>query len=130
MEKGLKIWSKKWIPVLALLLFLAWPNPLHAVNTIRKSAGVIELTSVDSNWSYTETYVKIHSIMFIPAAADDRCIIRDGSATGPVFFDSNKAIDEYDPKRIAYDGKKFKPYLVVSDGQYGSAARVIIILER
>lgn len=119
-----------WAFCVAVGLVLSLLSPVHAVNTIRSSPGVIELTAIDSNWSYTDTYVKINSIIFIPAAVDDRCIIRDGSATGAVFFDSNKAIDAYDGKRIPYDGLKFKPFLAVADGQYGSAARVIIILER
>jgi hypothetical protein len=113
-----------------LLLSLLGGTPAYAVNTIRSSPGAIELTAIDSDWSYTDTYVQIHSVIFIPAALDDRCIIRDGSATGAVFFDSNKAIDAYDAKRIQYDGVKFKPFLAVGDGQYGAAARVIIILNR
>jgi hypothetical protein len=117
-----------FLVVLGLVLSLL--SPVYAANTVRQSAGVIELTDIDTTWYYTDTYVKIHSIMFIPAAVDDRCIIRDGSATGPIFFDSNVSIDAYDPKRVEYDGNKFKPYLVVGDGQYGAAARVIIILER
>lgn len=129
MKKLLKRSIGLLVPLL-LVVALAWPLPCLAVNTIRTSAGVIELTAIDSNWSYTTTNVKIHSIIFVPAAADDRCIIRDGSATGAVFFDSNKAIDAYDAKRVAYDGMKFKPFLAVADGQYGSAARVIIILAR
>jgi hypothetical protein len=116
--------------LVAVVMMLSSWSPALAVNTIRTSAGVIELTAIDSNWSYTATDVKIHSVIFVPAAADDRCIIRDGSATGAVFFDSNKAIDAYDAKRVAYDGMKFKPFLAVADGQYGSAARVIIILNR
>jgi hypothetical protein len=122
---------KKFLSFMVILgLILSLLSPTYAVNTVRQSGGVIELTAIDTTWYYTDSYVKIHSIMFIPAAVDDRCIIRDGSATGPVFFDSNASIDAYDPKRVQYDGNKFKPYLVVGDGQYGSAARVIIILER
>jgi hypothetical protein len=119
-----------FLVVVGLLLSLICGSPAFAVNTIRTSGGAIEITAIDSNWSYTDTYVRIHSIIFIPAAVDDRCIIRDGSATGAVFFDSNTAIDAYDGKRIPYDGLQFKPYLAVADGQYGAAARVIIILER
>lgn len=122
--------AKLWRLLIVLGLVLSLAFPVQAVNTIRKTAGVIELTAIDSDWSYTTTEMAIHSIIFIPGAVDDRCIIRDGSATAAVFFDSNKAIDAYDPKRVAYDGKKFKPYLKAADGQYAASARVIIIIDR
>lgn len=115
--------------LVAVGLVLTLLSPALAT-TVVQSAGVIELTSIDADWSYTTTGVKVHSIIFIPAALDDRCLIRDGSATGPVFFDSNKSIDAYDAKRIAYDGREFKPFLKYADGQYGASARVIIILGR
>lgn len=105
-------------------------------NTINLSGNVIEISSIDSDWYWYDTLVAfatskvgipIHSIQFVPGATDDRCVIKNGSATAAVFFDRT-AENVYDNDQYRYDGEELKPFLDVSAGVYSADAKVIIIL--
>ena len=99
---------------------------------------VIHLIAIDSDWNWYDTLtayatskvgVGIHSIQFKPATTGDRCVIKNGGATGPVIFDKVGA-DQYDDKEVYYHGEELKPFLDVGDGSYNASARVVIILSK
>lgn len=107
-------------------------------NTIVSDGHVIDLVAIDTDWNWYDTLtaygtskvgVPIQSIQFIPAATDDKCVIKNGSATGPVIFDATGAT-AYDGKIVYYHGEELKPFLDVGDGSYNAGARVIITLAK
>lgn len=107
-------------------------------NTIVSDGDVIELTGIDSDWSWFDTLtayaiskvgVPIQSIQFVPGAAADQCVIKNLDASGPTIFDKTCA-DANDDKEMLYDGEVLKPFLDVSEGTFNAAAKVIIILKK
>jgi hypothetical protein len=70
--------------------------------------------------------VPILSIDFVPAAGTDKCVIREGSLTGPIIFSSDFAAGAF-PGNFVKDfyGRPIKPCMDVSDGSYNAAALVI-----
>lgn len=105
-------------------------------NTIIVSGNVIEITDIDSDWSWYDTLVAyatsktgipIHSIQFKPIATGDRCVIKNGSAAAASVFDK-AAATAYDDKELYFHGEEIKPFLDVGDGSYSAGAKVIITL--
>jgi len=120
----------------ALLVLMVTAAPTWAVNTIvyDSGQGIITISAIDADWTWTETLniasgLRIHSIRFNPGAANDRCVINNGSVSGADMFDSSVAQNTgggtivYFPPTLRY-----KPILDVSDGTYDAAAKVTITL--
>ena len=107
-------------------------------NTIVLTGNVIDLINIDSDWNWYDTLtafvadkvgIPIHSIQFKPVAANDRCVIKNGSGSAAVIFDK-EAVNQYDDKVVYFHGEELKPFLDVGDGVYSAGARVIIILAK
>lgn len=111
--------------------------PAMAANTITASGNVITITSIDSDWTWSDTIsstdypygIKLVSITFVPGAASDRCIVKEGSDSGPPFFDSDEMTDN-DPRGWPYHQTILKPMLDVSAGTYSAGSKVIIIWQQ
>lgn len=101
-------------------------------NTLTPSTSnpdVLEISDIDSDWLWSDTFdnndVRIISIQFSPAAADDICIIKEGSDAGAPIFDV-KCADEYD-QRIEYLHKApRRPVLDFSAGTYTAGSKIKI----
>lgn len=105
-------------------------------NTINFDGTAIDISTIDSDWNWYDTLtafatskpgISVESIDFKAGATDDECIIRNGSATGPVIF-HKQAANKYQEGKHDFNGKSIKPVLVVSEGVYSADSRIIIIL--
>ena len=105
-------------------------TPAWAANTALRSDGTVVISSIDSDWLWTDIFssatsgMRLVSIRFNPGAADDRCVIKAGSDTGIALFDSGKCVDEYDPRIEYYHGAIRRPVLDFSAGTYSSGSTV------
>jgi len=118
------------VGILAGVLF--FNNMVMAANTVSRSGNVITISSIDSDWLWSDTFpllakVPVIAIFFKGAAADDACVIKEGSASGPAFFDV-KVNDSYDQRQGLYGGAKLRPVLDYSAGTYTAGSTVTIIL--
>lgn len=107
-------------------------------NTISHNNNNIILSSLDSDWVWTDTLsdlkfatgVHVVSIQFIPGASDDRCVIDDTEIGGGIQFDSGPCADTYDTKIKYYQPKLMRPVLDFSDGTYSAGSSIIIEYSR
>ncbi len=104
-------------------------------NEINRVGAVINISDIDSDWLWSYTFpdypeIKIQSIQFNPGAVDDHCVIKNGSDTGPPFFDVTGEDADYDQRNKPYHGAKLMPVLDFSDGTYsaGSSVQIIVFL--
>ena len=97
-------------------------------NTIVDDGLFVSLTDIDSDYDIGET-LRIDSISFQSGADTDRCVIKNGSATGPVVFDYDVGTHP-EHKTVYFHGTKFRPFLDVSDGSFNAAAMVTILRKR
>lgn len=120
--------KKLFILVMAALMLAA---PALAVNTITATRNTITISSIDSDWDIATTWswasagVYLHSIIFLPGAADDKLLITDTNDSGATLFPAVKCADEYDAK-VLYYNNYHRPYLDYS-GSTLSAGSVVII---
>lgn len=103
-----------------------------AANTVTISGNVITISTIDSDWSWSDDYpssatLPIGGIIFVPGATDDVCVIKEGSAAGAELFEVRSA-DVYDQKGFSYGGAKLRPVLDVSAGTYSAGSKVVIII--
>ena len=106
-------------------------------NTINYRGFTIEISDIDSDWTWTETLtdkkfangVPVNFIQFNPSAANDVCSIKEEIDSGPqsVYF---KAFTNAEPRRAYFHGTPIKPMLDFSAGTYGANATVIIQLSK
>lgn len=110
-------------------------------NTINPAAGAdidkfVELTSIDSDWAWTDTFPGAHNGIAVdwiafsvgPTATVDQCVIKEGSDTGPKIFPS-QPVDAASPAVIMhYHGKSIKPVLDVGDCTLSAGHSLIIKL--
>lgn len=104
-------------------------------NTITNDGKVVQISAIDSDWTWTDTFprttegIKIHSIAFHTAAATDVCIIKQTNASGPRLFKASGHSVETVEERVQYfHGQRLKPFLDVGDGAYNAGAVVVIVL--
>lgn len=104
-------------------------------NTINQSGYTVEISDIDSDWTWTDTFtdskyangIRINYIQFNPAAANDACSIKEGADTGPQFFRCS-AEDANAQKAVNYYGAIKKPVLDFSAGIFTAGSSVIIEL--
>lgn len=105
-------------------------NAINEENLTIEIAGT-GAAAIDSDWSYAadanDRGLYIESIQFCPAAADDKCVIKEGSDAGPEIFNV-LCVDAYDQKIKLFHGKKKHPVLDFSAGVYTAGAKVLIEL--
>jgi len=105
-------------------------GPCLAANTIKSIEGSVTISSIDSDYTFATTFpnstsgLRMVSIRFNPGAADDICVIKNGSDTGSELFNSGKCVDEYDVRIEYYNSMIRRPYLDFSAGTYSSGSTV------
>lgn len=122
----------KRLIVMVFLCIFALVPVVYGANTVNVDGKVMQITIVDADelWSTTlpSEGISIHSIQYNPAAAGEICVIKEGSASGPIIFKCKSEGDTDD--RIKYFGKQlYKPVFDFSDST-NSADGIIIILLR
>ncbi len=100
-------------------------------NTITRGGSFLTLSAIDTDvlsedlWpEQTPGGIPIVSVDFVIAAATDKCIIREGSLTGPIIFSNDEGNSLFKP----YAGHPIRPCIDVSEGSYDSGALLIIHL--
>ena len=101
-------------------------------NTVTQTANVVTISSIDSDWSWSDTFsgrdsILVDSIQFTPAATDDACIIKNVSDAGASIFNA-KSADAYDQKVKYFHGVPLSPVLDFSAGTFTAGSSVTIIL--
>jgi hypothetical protein len=111
---------------------ILWFSPSFAANTITETENFITITDIDSDWTWTANFdeytpwgVPVISIQFKPAAADDQCVILNGSDTASEVFNVT-AETAYDQKIQYFHGTPIKLFLDYSAGTYTAGSIVII----
>lgn len=104
-------------------------------NTFVRSKFCLNITDIDSDWLWSDTWpghdrgVPVQSIHFVATAAADKCIIRDGSITGPVVFHRiATAVGDQVPSY--YGGNLIQLALDFSEGIYTADSVIIINLDK
>jgi len=122
---------KKILSMVVLLLALClMAGGARAANTINQVDGVVEVSAIDSDWVFTETFsdvtsgMRLISIQFNPGAADDVCVVKNGSDTGPALMNVI-CMDAYDQRVKYFDSAIRRPYLDYSACTLSSGATVI-----
>jgi hypothetical protein len=70
--------------------------------------------------------IPMESIDFQPGDATDKCVIREGSLTGPIIFTKDLGTDWQDHGLVKpFGGKPIRPCIDVSEGSYNAAAVII-----
>ena len=124
---------KKTLSIIAVALALyLLTAPAGAANTVTSNNGSVEISAIDSDWSWSDTFsnvssgMRLISIRFNPGAADDRCIVKNGSDTATVLFDSGKCTDEYDARIEYYFRAIRRPVLDFNVGTYSAGSKVTL----
>ena len=102
-------------------------------NTIKYERWSIEITDIDSDWTWTDTLpnyrngIRVDSIQFTPIQTNDRCVFLDGidEANSPPCFDVICA-DEWDQKIRYYNGRPLHLFLDFSLGLYTAGTAIHI----
>ena len=106
-------------------------------NTIKYSGFTIEISAIDSDWTWTDTLtdpkfangVPVNFIQFNPAASNDKCSIKEASDAGPQSY-YVKCTADTDQKRAYFYGTKLKPVLDFSAGTFTANSTVIVQLSK
>ena len=96
------------------------------------SIQIVPDGSTDWLWSSDLTAknsgIHVNSIQFVPSAAADRLIIRNGSITGVTLFDSGAVVDAGAVIRY-YSGKRIRPVIDASECTFDTAASAKIMID-
>lgn len=111
---------------------------------VRFRNGVIDVRVPDADWGLESSTdkvpynnlqpgPKIHSIEFMCGATGDSCLITENSAAGPkmAFFKANPSttLVAQAPLVKYFHGRRFRPFIDVSEGAFSAGSSVIIIVE-
>jgi hypothetical protein len=122
--------------VLALCSMLFALSFAQADDIATRSGNVILIEPAEhpnQDWAWTDTFpqstsgIKVKAVLFTPGAADDHCVIEEGSVNGPSFFDVTCPSAE--EKGFPFAGATLRPVMDYSEGTYSSGAKIMIILE-
>lgn len=103
-------------------------------NTINKVGKFVELSALDSDWTWTETFpgalngIAIEYIAFLAIGDGDKLSIKEGSATGPHIYPP-RCVKAQGPLDPLYVNGTCKPVLDYDKGTFSSGASVIIKLK-
>ena len=95
--------------------------------TAGSSQQFILLTAIDADWN-EGTERKLHSIQFVPGAADDVLSLKFGTAAGPEIFPVPAATST-EPYIKYFGGVKAQVFIDYSGCTLSSGHQVIIIYE-
>ncbi len=99
-------------------------------NTYNFDGHVLNIVALDSDWlcpTHFKGSQRIHSILFFAAAAAEHCIVRRGSITGPVVFNTG-VVAGAGISQVLFDGEKFELALDFSEGVYVNAASMVVVI--
>lgn len=97
-------------------------------NVVTRGGGFLTLTGIDTDFVWEDLWpnatggVPIQNIDFVIGAAGDKCVLREGSLTGPIIFGNDAGVSRQKP----FGGLPVRPCLDVSEGTYNAAAALII----
>ena len=104
-------------------------------NTVTRGGMFLTLNDIDTDFLASDLWpeqaaagIPIISIDFQPAASTDKCVIREGSLTGPIIFSRDLDADGvWESGGLVKDfgGQPIRPCMVVANGSYDAAALVI-----
>ena len=126
----------KKIFLLMIVGLLLFAPRVYAVNAVAHVANsyCINLSSLDSNWAFTETItnraggIRIFSITFNPGDVNDEAIFRDVNTSGTIIFSPNCA-SVYDQKCKKFGGKTFQLIFDFDNSTISAGASIEIILD-
>jgi len=98
-------------------------------NVIATSGSRIVFTTIDTDWKHTDTFsdlehIKLDSIIFVPGAASDELIVRDGAIDGPEIIHV-LATDTNDQRALYGHGVAVRPFIDVSECTFTAGAKII-----
>ena len=105
------------------------------VNTFIRSFATFNITDIDSDWLWSTTWpgnlqgIPVYSIHFVATGANDLCILRDGSITGPIVF-HRLAVAVGDQVPSYFGGNLVQLALDFSEGVYTAASYIVVVLDR
>ena len=106
-----------------------------AVNVYVRSKAALEINTLAADWTWIETWpgdtfgVAVWSIHFIATGAADKCIIRDGSITGPIIFHRiATAVGDQVPSY--FGGNLIQLAIDFSEGIYTAGSSINIVLDK
>lgn len=89
----------------------------------------VNVSGLADDWVYPRVGDYFESLQFNPGAISDRLIVRDGSATGDVIFDSKASLDGT-PMVRSLGGQFFKPYIKLSECVLSAGYLVTFIVDK
>lgn len=97
-------------------------------NTVTRGGAFLTLTGIDTDVLASDLWpeqsvagIPIVTIDFTISAGTDKCVIREGSLTGPIIFSNIAGEHKIKP----FGGRIVRPCLDVSEGSYGATAALI-----
>lgn len=97
-------------------------------NTVTRGGSFLTLSAIDTDFlsedlwpEQTPSGIPLVTIEFVIAAGTDKCIIREGSLTGPIIFTN----DVGNSKEKQIGGHPVRPCVDVSEGSYNAGALLI-----
>lgn len=97
-------------------------------NTVTRGGAFLTLTGIDTDVLASDLWpeqsvagIPIVTIDFTISVGTDKCVIREGSLTGPIIFSNIAGEHKIKP----FGGRIVRPCLDVSEGSYGAAAALI-----
>ena len=98
-------------------------------NTVTRGGAFLTLTGIDTDVLASDLWpeqsvagIPIVTIDFAISAGTDKCVVREGSLTGPIIFSNIAGEHKIKP----FGGRVVRPCLDVSEGSYGATAALII----
>lgn len=102
-------------------------------NTVTRGGSFLTLSAIDTDFVAEDLWpeqaaagIPIVTIDFVFGADTDKCVIREGSLTGPIIFSHDIAAGDFPGNFIKpFGGRPIRPCMDVSDGSYNAGALVI-----
>ena len=97
-------------------------------DTVLKSGNVQSISAIDVDWDQGQIY-PLQSIQFVPGAAADVLVVKEGSASGPIlayFKAAATALDGSVLVKYFLHGQNHRPYIDFSECTLSSGHMVII----
>lgn len=104
-------------------------------NTITRSKNAVQLSSIDSNWLWSDSFPGydngLHMVTVVfetGITSNNTLILREGSTTGPQILGVTLANDSFDT--YFFHGALLRPVMLFSEQTFTSGATFSICFER
>lgn len=94
--------------------------------TATKTYDQIQVSGIDADWT-SPTYLNVVSVKFVPAAANDKVVIKNVTDAGPVFYQALSTDGE--PRIEYFQGRRTKPMIDFSISVLTAGALVIFTIQ-